>query len=96
MDIIVLPLLGIFLVVIDLYMWVVIISAVLSWLVVFGVVNTSNRFIYLVGDTTSRLTEPLLRPIRSALPNLSGIDLSPLALILGLIFLKNVIHRIAH
>ncbi|TVR99059.1 MAG: YggT family protein [Rhodospirillales bacterium] len=79
---------------INLYVWVIIIQVILSWLVAFNVVNTSNRFVYLVGDFTYRLTEPALRPIRSVLPNLGGIDIAPLILILLLIvarqFLANM------
>ncbi|TVR80098.1 MAG: YggT family protein [Rhodospirillales bacterium] len=78
----------------NLYVWVIIIQVVLSWLVAFNVVNTSNRFVYMVGDFTYRLTEPALRPIRNVLPNLGGIDIAPLILILLLIvarqFLANL------
>jgi YggT family protein len=81
----------ILLIVIDLYIWVLIASAVLSWLVAFNVVNTSNRFVYTLGDLLFRLTEPVLRPIRSALPNLGGIDISPVIAILILIFLQRLI-----
>lgn len=77
--------------VIDLYIWVIIISAILSWLIAFNVVNTQNRFVYTVADTLYRLTEPALRPIRSILPNLGGIDISPVILILFLLFIKNVV-----
>ena len=74
--------------VINLYMWVVIIWVILSWLVSFQVVNTHNRFVYLVSDFLHRLTEPALRPIRRVTPNLGGIDLAPLVLILILYFLR--------
>jgi len=85
------PLVWLFLQIIEIYIWVVIIGIVLSWLVAFKVVNTSNRFVYTVGDLTHRLTEPALRPIRNMLPNLNGIDLSSMALILGLIVLKKIV-----
>ncbi len=85
------PLLRVILIVIDLYIWAVIISVVLSWLVHFGVVNTGNRFVSMVGDFLWRLTQPALRPIRRYVPNLGGMDLSPLILILCLIFLQMVI-----
>ncbi len=85
------PLLRVTLIVIDLYIWAVIISVVLSWLVHFGVVNTGNQFVSMVGDFLWRLTQPALRPIRRYVPNLGGMDLSPLILILGLIFLQMVI-----
>ena len=89
------PLLRVTLIVIDLYIWAVIISVILSWLVHFGVVNTGNQFVSMVGDFLWRLTQPALRPIRRYVPNLGGMDLSPLILILGLIFLQMVI-RNAH
>lgn len=85
------PLLRVTLIVIDLYIWAVIISVVLSWLVHFGVVNTGNQFVSMIGDFLWRLTQPALRPIRRYVPNLGGMDLSPLILILALIFLQMVI-----
>ena len=81
--------------IIDLYIWVLIISAVMSWLLAFNVINTQNRFVYTVLDVLWRITEPALRPIRRLLPNLGGIDISPVILILGLIFLKDVLFRFA-
>lgn len=85
------PLIGFLVLVIDLYIWVVIASAILSWLVAFNVVNTSNRFIYSVGEMLYRLTEPALRPIRSIIPNLGGLDISPVILILFLLFIRDVV-----
>ena len=76
--------------IIDLYVWVIILSAVLSWLVAFDVVNMLNRFVYLVGDTLNRLTEPVYRPVRRFLPDMGGLDLSPLIVILGLWFLRDI------
>ncbi|HJN03599.1 MAG TPA: YggT family protein [Alphaproteobacteria bacterium] len=77
--------------VITLYIWALIISAVLSWLVSFSIINTQNRFIFLVGDFLYRITEPALRPIRRFIPNLGGIDISPIVLILLLVFLRNLL-----
>jgi len=94
MDAILVPMLNLILTVIKLYMYVVIISVVLSWLVSFKVVNTSNRFVYMVGNFTYRATEPALRPIRNVLPNLGGIDISPIVLILLLYFLGDVLVRL--
>ncbi len=88
------PLVWLVLTVIDIYIWIVIIGVVMSWLVAFKVINTSNRFVYMVGDMTHRMTEPALKPIRNMLPQLNGIDLSPMALILGLIVLKKIVHNI--
>ena len=79
--------------VIGLYITVVIIQVVLSWLVSFNVVNTRNRFVYLVGDLLFRLTEPALGPIRRMLPSLGGIDISPVVLILLLYFLRVLLIR---
>jgi YggT family protein len=94
MDVIAGPLLRLLYHVIDLYIWVVIISVILSWLVAFNVVNTSNRFVYMVGDLTYRITEPALRPLRNLIPNLGGIDISPILLILLLVFLKDFIIQV--
>lgn len=85
------PLVWLILTVIDIYTWIVIIGVVMSWLVGFNVINTSNRFVYMVGDMTHRMTEPALKPIRNMLPQLNGIDLSPMALILGLIVAKKIV-----
>ncbi|MFQ5972990.1 MAG: YggT family protein [Alphaproteobacteria bacterium] len=87
------PLLNFVTSIIDLYMWAVIISVVLSWLIAFNVVNTSNRFIYTLGDFLHRITEPALGRIRQFMPNLGGIDISPVFLILGLILLKGMLIR---
>jgi YggT family protein len=94
MDVIIGPLFWLITTVIDLYIWVIIIGAVLSWLVAFNVVNTRNRFVWAVGDFIHRISEPALRPIRSILPNLGGIDISPLVLILLLVFAKQVLSRL--
>ena len=88
------PLLRIVVIVIDLYIWAVIISAVLTWLVHFGVVNTRNQFVSMIGEFLWRLTETGLRPIRRFVPLLGGIDISPVVLILGLIFIQMVINNI--
>lgn len=77
--------------VIGLYMWAVIISIVLTWLVQFNVINTSNRLVYQIGDFLYRITEPVLRPIRQLIPSVGGLDLSPLIVILILGFLQQFI-----
>jgi YggT family protein len=77
--------------IIQLYIFVIIAAAVMSWLVAFNVLNTHNRFVAVVYDMLNRLTEPALRPIRRILPNLGGIDISPVILILLLIFLQNLL-----
>jgi YggT family protein len=73
------------------YIWLLIAAAVLSWLVAFNVVNARNQVVAMVGDFLYRITEPLLRPIRSVLPDLGGIDISPVVLILIIIFIRYVI-----
>ena len=94
MDVIIGPLFWLVDTIIGIYIWVLIASAILSWLVSFNVVNTRNRFVYLLGDFLHRITEPALRPIRRILPNLGGIDLSPLVLILLLLFVRQVLARL--
>jgi YggT family protein len=81
------------LIVLDLYIWLLIAAAVLSWLVAFNVVNARNQFVAMVGDFLFRITEPVLRPIRNMLPSLGGIDVSPVVLILIIILIKDVIVR---
>ena len=76
--------------VISIYIWLLIAQAVLSWLVAFGIVNRYNRVVATIGDFLWRITEPLLRPIRRVLPDLGGIDISPVILILLLWFLRNL------
>ena len=66
-------------------------SAILSWLIAFGVVNTNNRFVYTIADVLYRVTEPAIAPIRRFMPDLGGIDISPVILILLLIFLQSVV-----
>ena len=78
--------------VITLYIWLLVITAVMSWLVAFNVINTRNRFVYTVGDICFRLTEPVLRPIRRMLPQLGGIDISPVIVILLLVFLRDALY----
>ncbi len=81
------------LLILDIYIWLLIAAAVLSWLVAFNVVNSRNQFVAMVGDFLYRITEPVLRPIRSVLPGLGGIDVSPVVLILLIILIKDIIVR---
>jgi YggT family protein len=76
--------------VITIYIWLLIAQAVLSWLLAFGVVNRYNRAVATIGDFLWRITDPLLRPIRRFLPDLGGIDISPVVLILLLYFVRNL------
>jgi YggT family protein len=77
--------------VISLYMWVLIISVIMSWLVAFNVINTRNQFVYQVMHILNVLTEPVLAPIRRIIPVIGGIDFAPLILILLLVFLRNLV-----
>jgi len=77
--------------IINIYTWIVIASAIMSWLVAFGVVNVRNQFIRMVVDFLYRITEPALRPIRRVVPNLGGTDISPVILLLGLFFLRSLL-----
>ncbi len=88
------PLLTVLNIAIDLYIWAIIISAILSWLVQFGIVNTGNQFVSMVGEFLWRITNPALRHIRRVVPAMGGIDLSPVALILLLIFVQMVIRNV--
>jgi YggT family protein len=80
--------------VISIYIWLLIAAAVLSWLVNFNVINTQNRFVHAVGDFLYRVTAPVLQPIRRVIPTFGGIDLSPVILILLLIFARNLIFEL--
>ena len=76
---------------IKLYMWVFILDVILSWLISFNVINTNSQFIYLIGTALRRLTSPVLQPIRRRMPDLGGIDVSPIIAILVLVFLRDVV-----
>ena len=90
------PLIEIVLIVIQLFIYVLVASAVLSWLVAFNVINTQNRFVYTIGDFLFRVTEPALRQVRRYVPFMGGVDISPLVLILALIlFEKLVVYYLA-
>jgi YggT family protein len=78
------PIIDVVIVLLDLYWWVIIIGAVASWLIAFGVINTYNRTVARVLDVLYRLTEPALRPIRQMLPNFGGVDISPVILLLAI------------
>ncbi|WP_128928863.1 YggT family protein [Bradyrhizobium guangxiense] len=83
--------LDIVIIVLDLYVWLLIASAILSWLIAFNVVNTRNQFVSAVAEFLSRIPEPVLAPIRNFLPSLGGLDISPIILILIIMFIERVI-----
>ena len=80
--------------VITIYIWIVIINAILSWLVAFNILNTQNRFVFSVLDTTYKLTDPALNKIGRFLPTFGSVDLSPVVLILFLMFIRNLVFEI--
>jgi YggT family protein len=82
------PVIRVIIALLDIYWWVIIIMAVASWLIAFGVINTYNRNVAMVVDVLYRLTDPVLRPIRNLLPNLGGIDVSPVILLLLIWFIE--------
>jgi YggT family protein len=94
MDIIFIPLLAVINVALGVYIWMIIASVIMSWLVNFNVINSQNNFVYTVMDFLYKTTEPALRRIRRFIPAISGFDLSPVVLIFLIWFLQMVIGRI--
>ncbi len=84
-------LLDVLMLVLDLYTWLIIASAVVSWLVAFNVVNSRNDVVRTIWNFLYQVTEPVLRPIRRLLPNLGGVDVSPIILLLGIFFVQQLI-----
>ena len=80
---------------VSLYIWILFLSVIASWLINFNVINTSNRVVYMVVDVLYKMTEPAMRPIRRLLPNMGGLDLSPVVLILLLWFIRDLIFDFA-
>ena len=76
---------------ITIYLWIIIINAILSWLVAFNILNTQNRFVFAVLDATYKMTDPALNKIRRYIPSFGSVDISPIILILLLLFLRNLI-----
>ncbi len=83
-----LPLIDLINIVLSMYKWAIIISAIMSWLIAFNVINSHNRLIYTVGDFLYRITEPALRPIRRFVPLVGGVDVSPIVLLLLIWFIQ--------
>lgn len=81
--------------IIQIFIWLLIANAILSWLVAFNVINTQNQFVNSIGQFLYKITEPVLRPIRSVIPSFGGIDVSPIVLILLLIFVQNLMFEYA-
>ncbi len=95
MNVILGPIFGLIDIVLGLFVWILILAVVMSWLISFNVVNTTNRVVYMISDFLYRITEPVLRPIRRLLPNLGGLDISPIVLLLAIWFLRDVLRRLA-
>ncbi len=85
--------LDVILIVLQIYTYVIIIVAILSWLIAFHVINVYNDLVRSIWNALNAVTEPLLRPIRQALPNLGGIDISPVILLLLIFLLEDIIER---
>jgi len=95
MQTVLLPIIQVANIALQLYVWAIIISAIMSWLIAFDVINTRNQFVHLIVDFLWRITEPALRPIRQFLPNLGGIDISPIVLILGIFLIQRILANVA-
>ncbi len=95
MNVILGPIFGLTDIVLGLFVWILILAVIMSWLISFNVVNTTNRVVYMISDFLYRITEPALRPIRRLLPNLGGLDISPIVLLLTLWFVRDVVKRLA-
>lgn len=94
MKIILLPILNVLHIILNMYLWVIFVTVIMSWLTAFGIINPYSQFVKLVQDFLGRLTEPFLQPIRRILPNLGGLDLSPLVLILAVILISDILSRV--
>jgi len=95
MDIILVPLIKVMMLLVSSFRWALVIYAILSWLISFNLLNTRNILVYRINDLLFRLIEPLLSPLRSILPNLGGLDLSFFTLFLIVVFMENMLLRIA-
>ncbi len=80
--------------IVTLYIWVIIASVIMSWLIAFNVINIRNRFVYTLSHLINQLTEPVYKQVRRVLPPIGGLDLSPIIIIFGLTFLRNLMWEI--
>ena len=80
--------------IITIYLWIIIINALLSWLVAFNILNTQNRFVFSILDATHKMTDPVLNKIRNFIPIFGSIDISPVVLILLIYFVRDLIRNI--
>ena len=89
------PVIWLILTILDIYFWIVIATVVMSWLVAFNVINGSNPYVRQVGYALRKLTEPVMGPIRRLLPDLGGIDVSPIVVLIGLQFVRYLVVWVA-
>jgi len=94
MDVILVPVLQVLVAILNIYELVVVVAVVMSWLFHFNVINYSNQFVRIIWDLCSALTEPVLSRIRRFLPDMGGLDISPIVLLLLVFFLQNVLHQV--
>ncbi len=90
------PIFGLIDIVLGLFVWILIFAVIMSWLISFNVVNTTNRVVHMLSDVLYRITEPALRPIRRFLPSLGGLDISPIVLLLAVMFVRQIVHNIQY
>ncbi len=95
MDVVLVPLISVISMAIEIYIYLVIAMAIMSWLIAFDVINRHNQFVSMIGRFLWKITEPPLRPIRRIIPDLGGIDISPIILILALYFIQGMLWRLA-
>ncbi len=91
MDVLLVPLIDVIVIALQIYIYVLIASVILSWLVAFNIINTGNQFVHSIGGFLYKATEPALRPIRRRLPDLGGIDISPIVLILAVFLIQGIL-----
>ena len=94
MDVIIVPLIQVIIMALDFYWWAIVIYALLGWLEQFNIINRHNNFVYSIHTFLFRIVEPALVPVRRFLPDLSGVDISPLALMLGVWFVRMILTRL--
>jgi YggT family protein len=85
------PLLNTLMFALNIYIWILIANAIFSWLYAFNVINTRNQFVNMIGRALYQMTEPALRPIRRFMPDLGGVDISPIILVLIIYLLQQII-----
>jgi YggT family protein len=85
------PLLNTLMFALNIYIWILIANAIFSWLYAFNVINTRNQFVNMIGRALFQMTEPVLKPIRRFMPDLGGVDISPIVLVLIIYLIQQII-----